>query len=130
MIVGRSDAWAQGLASLFFRTQIHRATVQGTRCCLYLVTAVPPSVCRAFTKWVKGQRQAGPAKDALEGDGPQGRPQKRLGRRLEEVAEAVGGGYCRLQTPLKPALGVRGTVAGHRPPPPPPFQRIPGPGFA
>ena len=33
---------------------------------------------------------------------------------LVEVAKAVGGGYCRLQMPLKPALGVRGTVAGHR----------------
>ena len=37
-----------------------------------------------------------------------------LDRRLEEVAKAVGGGYCRLQMPLKLALGVRGTVAGHR----------------
>ena len=27
---------------------------------------------------------------------------------------AVGGGYCRLQMPLKPALGARQTVAGHR----------------
>ena len=27
--------------------------------------------------------------------GPQRRPQRRLGRRLEEVAKAVGGGYCR-----------------------------------
>ena len=35
-------------------------------------------------------------------------------RRLEEVAKAVGGGYCRLQMPLKPALRVRVTVAGHR----------------
>ena len=26
----------------------------------------------------------------------------------------MGGGYCRLQMPLKLALGVRGTVAGHR----------------
>ena len=51
-------------------------------------------------------------RDALDGKGPQRRPQKRLGRRLEEVAEAVGGGYCRLQMPL--ALGVGGTVAGHR----------------
>ena len=34
-----------------------------------------------------------------------------VGRRLEEVAKAVGGGYRRLQMPLKPALGVRGTVA-------------------
>ena len=51
---------------------------------------------------------------ALEGKGPQRRPQRRLGRRLEEVAEAVGGGYCRLQMPLRPALAVRGTVAGQR----------------
>ena len=52
--------------------------------------------------------------DAFEGKGPRRRPQRRLGRRLEEVAEAVGGGHCRLRMPLKPALGVRGTVAGHR----------------
>ena len=51
--------------------------------------------------------------DALEGEGPQRRFQKRLGRRLEEVAKAVKDGYCRLQTPLRLALGVRGTVAGH-----------------
>ena len=30
------------------------------------------------------------------------------------VAKAVGGGYCRLQILLKPALAVRETVAGHR----------------
>ena len=29
-------------------------------------------------------------------------------------AKAVGGGYCRLQMPLKPAPAVRGTVAGRR----------------
>ena len=52
--------------------------------------------------------------DAVEWKGPQRRPRKRLGRRLEEVAEAVGGGYCRLQMPLRLALGVRETVAGHR----------------
>ena len=39
---------------------------------------------------------------------------KRLGGRWEEVAKAVGGGYYRLQIPLKMALGVRETVAGHR----------------
>ena len=50
---------------------------------------------------------------ALEGKGPRRRPQRRLGRRLEEVAKAVGGGYCRLQMPLRLALAVRGTVAGH-----------------
>ena len=71
----------------------------------------------------------------------QRRFQKRLGRRLEGVAEAVGGGSCRLQMPLKLALGVRGTVAGHRlgalegrggtfspfnaPPPPPRPTRAP-----
>ena len=53
------------------------------------------------------------SRDALEGKGPQRPPQRRLDR-LEEVAEAVGGGYCRLQMPLRLALGVRGTVAGHR----------------
>ena len=39
---------------------------------------------------------------------------KRLDRRLEEVAEAVGGGNCRLQMPVRLALAVRETVAGHR----------------
>ena len=56
----------------------------------------------------------GMGRDALEGNGPLSRPQGRLDRRLEEVAEAVGGGYCQLQTPLKLALAVRETVAGHR----------------
>ena len=69
-------------------------------------------------------------RDALEGKGPLRRPQQRLGRRLEEVAKAVGGGYCRLQTPLKLALAVRGTVAGHGlgalEGGYPPFQCIPG----
>ena len=32
--------------------------------------------------------------DAMEGNRTEERPQKRLGRRLEEVAKAVGGGYC------------------------------------
>ena len=66
-------------------------------------------------------------RNASEVKGPQRHPQRRLERRLEEVAKAVGGGYCRLQMPLKPALGVRETVAGR----PgggrgaPPFQCIP-----
>ena len=38
----------------------------------------------------------GEGRDALEGKGPQRRARKRLGRRLEEVAKAVRGGYCRL----------------------------------
>ena len=49
-------------------------------------------------------------RDASELKGPQRRPQNRL----DEVAKAVGGGYCRLQMLLSLALGVRGTVAGHR----------------
>ena len=56
----------------------------------------------------------GGGRDAVEGEGPQRRPQRRLDRRLEEVTKAVGGGYCQLQMPLKLALGVRETVAGHR----------------
>ena len=55
-----------------------------------------------------------PPRDALEGEGPQRQPKKLLDRRLEEVAKAVGGGYCRLQMPLKLALAVRETVAGRR----------------
>ena len=73
-----------------------------------------------------------PSRDASEGKGPRIRPQKRFDRRLEEVAKAVWGGYCRLQMPLRPALGVRGTVAGRRlgavegrGGTPPPFQYIP-----
>ena len=49
----------------------------------------------------------GGGRDALEGKAPQRRPQKRFDRRWEDIAEAVGGGYCRLQMPLSPALGVR-----------------------
>ena len=52
-------------------------------------------------------------KNAVEGNGPERRPQRRLDRQLEEVAKAVGGGYCRLHMPLRLALGLRGTVAGH-----------------
>ena len=51
---------------------------------------------------------------ALEEKGPQRRPQRRVGRRLEEASKAVGGGYCRLRMLSSLALDVRGTVAGHR----------------
>ena len=61
---------------------------------------------------------------------------KRLGRRLEEVATAVGGGCAPLQMPLSLALAVRGTVAGHRlapwrggVPPPPSNASLWGGGF-
>ena len=42
------------------------------------------------------------------------RPHRRLGRRLEEVAKAVGGGYWQLQMALKLALRVRDMAAGRR----------------
>ena len=54
------------------------------------------------------------SRDALEGTGPQRQLQRRLDRRLEEVAKAVGGGQCWLQMQLKLALAVMGTVPGHR----------------
>ena len=56
----------------------------------------------------------GAGRDELEGKGPQKGAQQRLDRRLQGVAKAVGAGYCRLQMPLRLALAVRGTVAGHR----------------
>ena len=81
---------------------------------------------------IEGRWRAG-ARGASEGKGPQRLPQRRLGRRLEEVAEAVGGGYCRLQMALRLALAARGTVAGYglgalEGGYLPPFQCIPGGG--
>ena len=53
------------------------------------------------------------------------------------LPKRLGGGYCRLRIPLKPAFGVRETVARRRPGaleaqgvPPPPCQCIPGQGQA
>ena len=62
---------------------------------------------RALVIWGRGR-------DALEGKRPQKQSQRRLDRRLEEVAKAVGGGHGRLQMPLKLALAVREMAAGHR----------------
>ena len=53
-------------------------------------------------------------RDPLEGKGPHRLPQKRVDKRLEEVAKAVGGNYCRLQMPLSLAFAVREAVAGRR----------------
>ena len=55
-----------------------------------------------------------PDRDALERKGIQRLPHKRLSRRLEEFATAVGGGYHRLQMPLRLALAVTEPVTGHR----------------
>ena len=85
-----------------------------SRCCTgHTIASRSPSQGRAASglKWGVG---AGAGGRDIEGKGPQRRPQKRLDRRLEEVAEAVGGGYCRLQMPMKLALAARETVAGHR----------------
>ena len=60
------------------------------------------------------QKGRGLGRDALEGKAPRRRLQKPVDRRSEDVAKAVGGGYCRLQMPLRLALGVRETVTGHR----------------
>ena len=49
------------------------------------------------------------------GKGPQRRPHQRLGRRLEAVAEAVGGGYCRLQNAIEPGTGRDGGRGGPGP---------------
>ena len=60
------------------------------------------------------QHPLGPCcQGCIKREGPQRRPQKRLDRRLEEVAKAVAGGCCRLQMPLRLALAVRGTLARH-----------------
>ena len=67
-----------------------------------------------FTNLLLASDTPPPPTDALEGNEPQRRPQRRLDRRLEEVAKAVGGGYCRLQMPLTLTLAVSETVAGHR----------------
>ena len=123
----------------FGRAQARRAQTQGgrrcrsntpTQNCLHTPFFHPQnsSACRRmigradpfwaspllFAKSLPRRRTTTP-RDALAGKGPPRRPQKRLDRRLEEVAKAVGGGYCRLQMPLRLALGVRGTAAGHRP---------------
>ena len=47
-------------------------------------------------------------RDASEGKVPQRRRQKPLDRWVEEVAKAVGGGYCQLQMPFSLALAVGG----------------------
>ena len=71
-------------------------------------------VHRVFLKTGPGKSLDEQLSHSAPGKGPQRRPQERLGRRLEEVAEAVGGGDCRLQMPLILTVAVRGTVAGRR----------------
>ena len=86
-----------------------------------LNTTIPAEQCACHTGWscINAAHRIirlhdATQRDAFERKGPQRRPQKRLGRRSEEVAKAGGGGYCRLQTPFKAALAVRETVPGGR----------------
>ena len=67
--------------------------------------------------------QGGLPTDASEGKAPQRPPQQPFDRRLEGVVKAVGGGYCRLQMPLKPAAGRRARA----PPAPLHCAAAPGP---
>ena len=66
-------------------------------CCL---PAAVWEACFDAVIWSPKKRGGGctsPAgREAEEGKGPPRRPQRRLGRRLEEVAEAIGGGYFRV----------------------------------
>ena len=56
-----------------------------------------------------------PACVALEGrEGASEAAPEAVGQVVGGGAKAVRGGYCRLQMPLKPALAVRETEAGHR----------------
>ena len=103
----RCTAHLKGRVWGLFRPKTTRLGRRGLACNASSPAGLSSPEMRGLWKEPQGR-------DALEGEGPHRRPQQPLGRRLEEVAEAVGGGYCRLQMPLKPALGVRGTVAGHR----------------
>ena len=101
-----------------------------------MLTQIPFCLGRSGLSGAEGR--GAPARDALEGKGLPRRPQRRLGRRLEEVAKAVAGGYCRLQMPLRLALGATeavfgprlGALEGGRGGNFSPFQCIPGPCFA
>ena len=92
----------------------------------------PNCKLRFYPQWSLLVWGSGEGQGCSCGEGTSEAAQRRLNRRLEEVAKAVGGGYCRLQMPLKLARAVRETVAGRRLGGlegggryPPPFQCIP-----
>ena len=89
------------------------------------LTRLALCAARHFEEGVRRDR------DALEGKAPRRRPQKRLDRRLEGVAKAVGGGYCRFQMRIETGTCHQGDVAGYglgalEAGYLPPFQCIPG----
>ena len=106
------DSFVRSLFGVF--KDLHGYTSNG----LWACTPRPKRALGATECLIQGEAQQtrrrgwGEPPPPLEGKKLQRRPQKRLDRRLQEVAKAVGGGYCRLQLPLK--LAVRGTVARHR----------------
>ena len=70
----------------------------------------PPSPMSGYCQWQPGRPRL---PNWCQGALPQQcirREGTAEARRLEEVAKAVMGGYCRLQMPFKPALAVRGTI--------------------
>ena len=68
---------------------------------------------RARKVWGEGPESPPPnPHGCIRREGTSEGPQRRVDRRLEEGAKAVGGGYCRLQMPLKLALAVRGQWLG------------------
>ena len=88
----------------------------GVRAAMAGCTAAVTSTCAAWRRWggARGQYTGEGGGVNFRTKSNSRRPQRRLDRRLEGVAQAVGGGYCRLHMPLRLALAVRETVAGHR----------------
>ena len=100
------------LTSLYFQAGVRvcACACAYVRACVYVCVGGGGQVF-AKGEAARGQPSMPRGTDALEGKAPQRWPQRRLDRRLEEVAKAVGGGYCRLQMPLELALAVRGTAS-------------------
>ena len=119
-LIAASNAPAKPSCSLYI--PLERPVYSRQLLCRGLTTLLVPMVVAAWQtqcviKYVPGRGVGSrvavhippppPQGMPLEGKGPRRWPQKRLGRWLEEVAEAVEGGYCRLQLPLRLAFAVR-----------------------
>ena len=85
-----ADSWGPALPGGFWTVAVHAVHMQTTT--LPGLGSVKRSRCRFVQPPdLPEKNNTHPPRDVLEGKGPQRRPQKRLDRRLEEVAEAVGG---------------------------------------